>query len=267
MQTHPTLGKISQRKKPKIVVVGDSFAKEIAGELAHSLRSMFEVIGQVKPGSGMKVITELANQEITTLTKKDMVVVWGGANDIARNEANKALTHINSVKSRKHTNVLLVSVPTRFDLITTSCVNKEVITYNRKLHKWMKQYEHVKIIDSELQRKYFTRHGMHMNLAGKELIAQRIMEHIKEHFTKKETSTITLQWKQMDNRTASIREYDPRASTDVTTTYIQEKQTSFLNNNNSKDTNSVIGCSVGKATVPKRDKKCLIEKNEDFLWY
>jgi len=74
----------------------------------------------------------------------------------------------------------------------------------------MKQYEHVKIIDSELQRKYFTRHGMHMNLAGKELIAQTIMEHIKEHFTKRETSTITLQWKQeMDKRTASTQEYDP----------------------------------------------------------
>ena len=129
--------------------------------------SAFEVIGHVRPGSGMKVITELTNQEITTLTKKDMVEVWGGANDIARNEANSAVTHIiNSVKFRKHTNVLLVSVPTRFDLITTSCVNKEVITYNRKLHKFMKQYEHVKIIDSELQRKYFTRHGMHMNLAG-----------------------------------------------------------------------------------------------------
>jgi len=140
MPTHTTPGKISQREKPKIVVVGDSFAKGIASELVHNLGSAFEVIGHMRPGSGMKVITELANQEITTLTKKDMVVVWGGANDIARNEANNALTHIiNSVKSRKHTNVLLVSVPTRFDLLSTSCVNKEVITYNRKLYKWMKQ--------------------------------------------------------------------------------------------------------------------------------
>ena len=54
----------------------------------------------------------------------------------------------------------------------------------------------------------------------------------------------------------------------MTTAYIQENQTSFLNNNDSKDTtdtNSVIGCSVGKATLPKGDKKCLKEKNEDFL--
>ena len=75
MQILSTPGKISQRKKPKIVVVGDSFAKGIGGELVHNLGSAFEVIGHVRPGSGMKVITELANQEITTLTKKDMVVV------------------------------------------------------------------------------------------------------------------------------------------------------------------------------------------------
>jgi len=174
MQTLSTPGKISQKKKPKIVVVGDSFAKGIAGELVHNLGSVFEVIGHVRPGSGIKVITELANQEITTLTKKDMVVVLGSANNIARNEANNGLTHIiNPVKSRKYTYVLLVSIPTRFDLLTTSSVNKEVITYNRKLHKWMKQYEHVKITDSELHRKYFTRHGMHMNLAGKELITPK----------------------------------------------------------------------------------------------
>jgi len=47
---------------------------------------------------------------------------------------------------------------------------------------------------------------MHMNLIGKELISERIMEHMKEHLTKRETSTITLQWKQeMDKRTASAR--------------------------------------------------------------
>jgi len=64
----------------------------------------------------------------------------------------------------------------------------------------------------------------------------------------------------MDKRTALTWEHDPGTSTDVTTTYIQENQTSYLNYNNTKDTNSVIGCSVGNATLPKRDKKCLKEK-------
>jgi hypothetical protein len=184
-----------------------------------------------------------------------MIVVWGGANDVARNEANNALTHIiNYVESRKHTNVLLVTVPTRFDLISTSCVNKEVITYNRKVSKWMKQYEQVKLIDCDLQRKCFTRHGMHMNLTGKELMSQRIMEHINELFSKKETSTISLQWTQvMDKRTALTRKYDPGTNMIASIGHNQEKQTLDFNNktNESNDASSMIGCSLDKATLPK----------------
>jgi hypothetical protein len=124
-QNSPTPGKCLPRNNPKIVIVGDSFAKGISGELKRNLRNYLEIIGYVRPGSSMEGITKLAKQEITSLTKKDMIVVWGGANDIARNEANDALTHIiNYVEARKHTNVLIVSVPIRFDLISTSCVNK-----------------------------------------------------------------------------------------------------------------------------------------------
>ncbi|MDR0288737.1 MAG: SGNH/GDSL hydrolase family protein [Rickettsiales bacterium] len=186
-----------QRKKLKIVVVGDSYMRGIAGELLHNLGSAFEVIGYVKPGSGTKAITDTVKQEFTTLMKKDMVVVWGGANDIAKNKLNNGLIRMtNFVKLRKHTNVLLVSAPTRFDLSTAPCVNREVIAFNRKLYKRMKQFEHVKIIDSELHREYFTKHGMHMKIAGKEIMAQRTVEHIRETFSKMKTSTITLQWKQ-----------------------------------------------------------------------
>jgi RNase H-fold protein (predicted Holliday junction resolvase) len=110
----------------------------------------------------------------------------------------------NFVNLRKHMNILIVGAPRRFDLLSTSCVNEAVIAYNRKLHKRVKQFEHVKIIDSELQRKYFTKHGMHMNIAGREQMAQKIAEHIRETFSKRETPPITLQWKQdIVKRTAS----------------------------------------------------------------
>ena len=76
------------------MVIGDSFARGVAGKLVHNLGSTFEVIGHVKPGSGIKLITDSANQEVSTLTKKDVVVVWGAANDIAKNEAKNSITHI-----------------------------------------------------------------------------------------------------------------------------------------------------------------------------
>jgi hypothetical protein len=94
--------KSSQRRKWKIIVVGDSFVRGIAGEILHNLGRDFEVTGYVNSGSGMEVITNVAKQESTTLTKKDIVVIWGGSNDIARNEVNSGLSHIiNFVKLRK----------------------------------------------------------------------------------------------------------------------------------------------------------------------
>jgi len=109
------------------------------------------------------------------MTKTDMVVVWGGANNVAKNESEKGLVHIlNFVKQRKHTNVITVGAPKRHVLSTTSCVKSAVTTYNRKLHKRMKMSEYVQILDSEIQREHFTRHGLHMNTVGKELMAQRI---------------------------------------------------------------------------------------------
>jgi hypothetical protein len=270
-----------QREKRTIVVVGDSYTRGMAGEISHNLGSSFEVIGYVKPGAGMKVITDMPNQECTTLTKEDMVVIWGGANDIAKNETNIGLTHItNFVKLRKHTNVLLMGVPTRFDLSPTSCVNSEVIAFNRKLYKRMKQFEHVKIIDSELQRKYFTKHGMHMNIVGKEIMVQRIAEKVRETFSKGTTSTIILRWKKdMDKGTVSTWKPDTEISRDETTENMQENLTSPRgkdngnpkdNDDNSRDSiilNSVLDCSENRSLLPKRDRKGLKAKNEDFLWF
>ena len=153
----------------------------MASEIKHKLGNEFEVIGYVKPGASMKGINEGIKQVSTTLTKKDTVVIWGGANDIARNESNKALTNIiKSVKFLNHTKVLLVNIPTRFDLTPISCVNEEITTFNRKLLKWIKIYEHVKLVYSTLQRNDHTRHGMHMKTNGKELSAQKTSTLIKE---------------------------------------------------------------------------------------
>jgi lysophospholipase L1-like esterase len=276
----PKERKSLQKKKRKIVVVGDSFTRGMASELLHNLGSAFEVIGCVKPVPDMEVITDMAKKEISSLTKEDMVVIWGGANDIATNEANISHTHItNFVNLRKHTNIFIVSVSTRFDLITTSCVNEEVIAYNRKLYKRVKQSEHVKI-DTELQRKYFTKHGMNMNRTGKEQMTQKIAEHIRETLSKRETFPMTLQWKQDSvKRTASVSKNDVETNMDEVADNLQENQLSLkgintensnINRDNTKGTitlNSATGCSENKGMLPKRDRKRPKTRNGVFLWF
>ena len=188
---------VSGERKQKVIIIGDSHAKGCAAEITHNLGTTFEITGYVKPGTGLEEITNIASKEIDKLTKKDMVVVWGGANNIAKNESEKGLVHIsNFVKQRKHTNIIIVGAPKRHDLSPTSCVTSEVTTYNKKLHKRMKMFEYAKVLDSEAQREHFTRHGLHMNTMGKELMAQRITDQIRKTLSVRKTPPIVLKWRQ-----------------------------------------------------------------------
>ena len=59
-----------------------------------SLGTTFEVMVAVMPGSRLEHIMHLACREISQLHRNDFVVIWGGANDINRNESNTGLRHI-----------------------------------------------------------------------------------------------------------------------------------------------------------------------------
>jgi hypothetical protein len=48
----------------------------------------------------------------------------------------------------------------------------------------MKLYKHVLIVKTDANRKFFTRHGLHMNNIGKEKIASEVLTVIKNTFQK-----------------------------------------------------------------------------------
>jgi hypothetical protein len=88
-----------------------------------------------------------------------------------------------------------MKLPQRHDLIPSSCVKNEVIKFNRQVEKKIKIYNSVKMLETDLDRKYSTKCGQHLNLSGKELISMKLSMVIKEFFTKKQPSAICLQWK------------------------------------------------------------------------
>jgi RNase H-fold protein (predicted Holliday junction resolvase) len=68
------------------------------------------------------------------LTKSDVIVFCGGANDVGMNNAKMALKHITDfIKENNPTNIILLSVPHRHNLMESSCVNNEIRSFNRKL--------------------------------------------------------------------------------------------------------------------------------------
>jgi hypothetical protein len=59
------------------------------------------------------------------------VILWGGTNDISRNNTNEALKNLsNFMNANKKVNIILISSPLRHDLLLSSCVNNEVAKFN-----------------------------------------------------------------------------------------------------------------------------------------
>ena len=56
-------------------------------------------------------------------------------------------------------------------------------------------YNNVKILDTDLEREHFTKHGLHLNSSGKECIALKLASVVRSIFKKERVSPICLQWK------------------------------------------------------------------------
>jgi len=83
----------------------------------------------------MKEIVNTARNEIKALQSDDLVVMWGGANDIRKNNMREAMKLVsNFVDTNQELNIVLINSPYRHDLIPESCVNNEVNTLHTYIH-------------------------------------------------------------------------------------------------------------------------------------
>jgi hypothetical protein len=130
-----------------------SGARGCASEVKQQLNNEYEVFGFINPGSGMKDIKESAKMQMAELT----VVLWGGSNDIARNNSVVGMKHIlDLLISSTHSNVILLSVPHRHDLSNDSCVNRKLKVFNRSLRNRLKCFGKVELIEVVREREFYT---------------------------------------------------------------------------------------------------------------
>lgn len=81
---------------------------------------------------------------------------------MGKNNAKMALKYItNFIKVNNHTNIIVLSVPHRHNVMESFCVNKEIRSFNRKLMKNVKTFKHTLVL--EMDREFFTPHGLHLN--------------------------------------------------------------------------------------------------------
>jgi len=210
----------------------------------------------------LSTITASAELDIQQLSKQDVVILWGGSRDVGKNEAKQGINRIkNFVEMNKHTNIILMEVPHRHDLIQYSCMNKEVEKCNSKMKKHTKVHDNTEVIKVNLDRIAFTKHGQYMNTMGKELMAKRITEAIKHTLEACKKTPIVMKWKEgtsKDKRdpweaTPGIREEgDPIE-------HGKDSAQTEVNDNKQQETETV-------GTVHTRNRRIPVTGSEDFLW-
>jgi hypothetical protein len=62
-----------------------------------------------------------------------------------------AVSH-NLLETKDTQKLKIMEAPNRFDLVPTSCVNKEVVTFNRKLQKIVKSFNCAEIVNMSTKR-------------------------------------------------------------------------------------------------------------------
>jgi hypothetical protein len=114
--------------------------------MEHNLKDSYKTSGFVKPGASIDTLIASATGDIEYLRNRQSCFL-GGTNDVSKNNSQGGLKHIvNFVETNSHMNIILVSVPHRYDLSGWSCVNSEVKTFSRKLVKLMKSFKHVTVV-------------------------------------------------------------------------------------------------------------------------
>jgi hypothetical protein len=138
----------------------------------------------------------------------------------------------------KVVNVVIVEAPHRFDLDTFSCVNKEVIAFNRKLQKILKPHKHASLINLLMDRDHFTKHGLHMNGSGKDRLSGLLTSKSSEIFaTQPSVIPISIPWKD-EATVAEVELKRPNLEDSAPTCPVQQSEEVIVNHTH--DANQAI---------------------------
>jgi len=216
--TSPTVDVLKNRRATiihRIRIIGDSHARDAAGNVKQNLDATFSTSGIVCPGIKVGNMIPLMTPKIKQLNHKDVMILWGGANDVYKNNSCDALKQLTDFMGKnKHTNIIILCIPHRHDLPEWSCVNKGIQAFNRALMKLMKPYKHVTVVQVDPTRIYYTRHGQHMNNLGKERIALSLVNVITDMFNIQDKT---------DSDTTSIKVNPVAPPVDPMTVTLEEK--------------------------------------------
>ena len=181
--------------KHRIILLGDSHLRGYARSLQSIVNKDYDILGIVKPGSCSNELKESIIEDLAQCSPNDLILINTGTNDL---EHNGFMTTFQNIKNflvhNKHSNLLLMSIPFRYDLPNSHEVNKEISALNNKLEKLVRVLPHVRFIHLNNDRNLYTKHGLHHNRLGKMLISLQLAKCILTTFAQNNSTPTPLRW-------------------------------------------------------------------------
>ncbi|KAG8280854.1 PC4 and SFRS1-interacting protein [Homalodisca vitripennis] len=190
LKPNPTAVLVPQTEKGQLLIFADSHGKGLSHLI--QAKTSVSVSACVRPGARLNRVVEEANSMCKNFTKKDCVLVIGGANNVEVMGEKRIVEELKTVtNSLSHTNLILGSLPMRHDKpsldLKVSQINLEI----RNLVKNSSTNVQLLPLD-DLPRYYFTAHGLHLNKKGKVSVSDmvhKLLINIKNDFCSAATTS------------------------------------------------------------------------------
>ncbi|KAG8286833.1 hypothetical protein J6590_050819 [Homalodisca vitripennis] len=148
-----------------VIIEGDSHARHLAGLVQQRVKLPTRVSGICKPSPGLLDATSGAPPP-----PGSCCVILAGTNDIATVEPQNIYRHLEQriIARLASSQVIMSTIPQRHDLPVDHIVNQTTTAGAQLLN-----------INS-IERRWFTRHGLHLRLSGKRILAGLLVRSLVE---------------------------------------------------------------------------------------
>lgn len=136
-----------------------------------------DVMGDVKPNGTLSNVVDNSGHLISGLTKKDVLVVMAGTNDVySELDESKFIDQVKYLlELSKCTQLIFVGLPYRRDVIS---LNNLIASINCNISRLISKTNHAKFLslESMYSPRLYTKFGLHLNTKGKIILAKKLYD-------------------------------------------------------------------------------------------
>ncbi|KAG8289819.1 hypothetical protein J6590_096721 [Homalodisca vitripennis] len=152
--------------------------RSLAGLVQSLVTAETSVLGVCKPGAGLLGVVGGGQPPLPG----NCYVLIAGVKDVGAGESSTIFEHLEQqiIVRTSTANVVVSTVPYRHDLSTDHPVNKQTTLVNHYIRGLCARCEGSVLLDfNTIGRRHFTRHGQHLTMGGKKLLARLVVANLR----------------------------------------------------------------------------------------